>query len=67
MPLVISGSPRVQSNLYPLADEFAATLREDLDYEYDESDGVVALTDAGSPPRTGSSTSTTCTTRSCSR
>nr|WP_281728253.1 preprotein translocase subunit SecA [Cellulomonas denverensis] len=47
MPLVISGSPRVQSNLYPLADEFAATLREDLDYEYDESDGVVALTDAG--------------------
>lgn len=47
MPLVISGSPRVQSNLYPLADEFAATLREDLDYEYDESTGVVALTEAG--------------------
>jgi preprotein translocase subunit SecA len=47
MPLVISGSPRVQSNLYPSADAFAATLREDVEYEYDESSGVVALTEAG--------------------
>jgi preprotein translocase subunit SecA len=47
MPLVISGSPRVQSNLYPLADEFAATLREGIEYEYDESNGVVGLTDEG--------------------
>jgi len=47
MPLVISGSPRVQSNLYPLADEFVATLREGVEYEYDESTGVVGLTEEG--------------------
>ena len=47
MPLVISGSPRVQSNLYPLADAFVATLREGIEYEYDESAGVVTLTDDG--------------------
>jgi preprotein translocase subunit SecA len=47
MPLVISGSPRVQSNLYPLADAFVATLREDVEYEYDESTGVVSLTEEG--------------------
>ncbi|AYG05166.1 accessory Sec system translocase SecA2 [Gryllotalpicola protaetiae] len=47
MPLVISGSPRVQSNLYPLAAEFVATLREDSDFEYDESTGAVKLTDDG--------------------
>ncbi|MCL2849313.1 MAG: preprotein translocase subunit SecA [Micrococcales bacterium] len=47
MPLVISGSPRVQSNLYPLAGAFVGTLREDVEYEYDQSTGVVALTDDG--------------------
>lgn len=47
MPLVISGSPRVQSNLYPLADEFVATLRMGIEYEYDESSGAVGLTDEG--------------------
>ncbi|WP_345751016.1 accessory Sec system translocase SecA2 [Microbacterium rhizophilus] len=47
MPLVISGSPRVQSNLYPLADEFAATLREGIEYEFEESTGVVRLTEEG--------------------
>jgi preprotein translocase subunit SecA len=47
MPLVISGSPRVQSNLYPLADAFVATLREGVEYEYDESTGVVTLTEDG--------------------
>lgn len=47
MPLVISGSPRVQSNLYPLADDFVATLREGAEYEYDERTGVVRLTDEG--------------------
>ena len=46
-PLVISGSPRVQSNLYPLADEFVATLREGIEYEVDESAGVVGLTQDG--------------------
>jgi len=47
MPLVISGSPRVQSNLYPLADAFVATLREGIEYEYDEAEGIVNLTEAG--------------------
>ena len=47
MPLVISGSPRVQSNLYPLADEFVATLREGIEYKYDESTGTVNLTKDG--------------------
>jgi preprotein translocase subunit SecA len=47
MPLVISGSPRVQSNLYPLADQFVATLREDIDYEFEEGTGVVRLTPEG--------------------
>lgn len=31
-PLVISGSPRVQSNLYELADFFVTTLEKDIDY-----------------------------------
>ncbi|MCL1897351.1 MAG: accessory Sec system translocase SecA2 [Micrococcales bacterium] len=47
MPLVISGSPRVQSNLYPLANQFVATLRESIEFEYDQSDGVVKLTEEG--------------------
>lgn len=36
MPLVISGSPRVQSNLYELADFFVTTLVEGEDYETEE-------------------------------
>ena len=47
MPLVISGSPRVQSNLYPLADEFVATLREGIEYEHNEGTGVARLTEQG--------------------
>lgn len=47
MPLVISGSPRVQSNLYPLAERFVATLREGVEYEYDESTAIVNLTEDG--------------------
>ena len=35
-PLVISGSPRVQSNLYELADFFVTTLEEGRDYETEE-------------------------------
>ena len=35
-PLVISGSPRVQSNLYELADFFVTTLVEGRDYEKEE-------------------------------
>ncbi|SHJ21639.1 accessory Sec system translocase SecA2 [Pseudobutyrivibrio xylanivorans] len=35
-PLVISGAPRVQSNLYDMADFFVRTLQEDVDYEVEE-------------------------------
>ena len=36
MPLVISGSPRVQSNLYEMANFFVTTLKEGRDYEKEE-------------------------------
>ena len=36
MPLVISGSPRVQSNLYRTCDFFITTLEEDKDYETED-------------------------------
>lgn len=45
MPLVISGAPRVQSNLYGLADFFVTTLQEDRDYIKEENS--VWLTDEG--------------------
>lgn len=45
MPLVISGSPRVQSNLYMLTDFFVTTLVEDVHYEIE--DKKVWLTDKG--------------------
>lgn len=45
MPLVISGSPRVQSNLYALADLFVTTLVENVHYEIE--DKKVWLTDKG--------------------
>ncbi|MCR5733536.1 MAG: accessory Sec system translocase SecA2 [Lachnospiraceae bacterium] len=45
MPLVISGSPRVQSNLYGLADFFVRTLVEDEDYIKEEK--LVYLTEKG--------------------
>jgi len=38
MPLVIAGSPRVQSNLYEKADFFVTTLVEGEDYEIEEGD-----------------------------
>lgn len=44
-PLVISSSPRVQSNLYAMADFFVTTMVEDEDYE--EEDKTVWLTDEG--------------------
>ncbi len=44
-PLVISGSPRVQSNLYELADFFVTTLAEGRDYEKEEN--AVWLTKEG--------------------
>ena len=45
VPLVISGSPKVQSNLYELADFFVSTLKEGVDYETEEK--KVWLTDEG--------------------
>lgn len=45
MPLVISGAPRVQSNLYEIADFFVTTLQEDRDYIKEENS--VWLTDEG--------------------
>lgn len=45
MPLVISGVPRVQSNLYNVSDFFVTTLVEDIDYI--EEDNAVWLTPKG--------------------
>lgn len=45
MPLVISGSPRVQSNLYGITDFFVTTLVEDIHYILE--DKKVWLTDKG--------------------
>ena len=45
MPLVISGSPRVQSNLYEMTDFFVTTLKEDEDYEVE--DKMIWLTKKG--------------------
>ena len=45
MPLVISGAPRVQSNLYQMTDFFVSTLKADRDY--DSEDKSVWLTDRG--------------------
>ena len=44
-PLVISGSPRVQSNLYEMANFFVTTLEEGRDYE--KEDNKVWLTKEG--------------------
>jgi preprotein translocase subunit SecA len=46
MPLVISGTPRVLSNLYDTADFFVSTLKEE-DYELDLKAKKVYLTDSG--------------------
>lgn len=45
MPLVVSGVPRVQSNLYDVCDFFVTTLVENIDYE--EEDNAVWLTPKG--------------------
>ena len=45
MPLVVSGVPRVQSNLYEVCDFFVTTLVEEIDYE--EEDQAVWLTPKG--------------------
>lgn len=45
MPLVISGAPRVQSNLYESADYFVSSLRKDIDYKLEDRE--VFLTEKG--------------------
>jgi preprotein translocase subunit SecA len=46
-PLVISGAPRVQSNMYRIADNFIQTLSEDQEYKLDEERKSVGLTPKG--------------------
>lgn len=45
MPLVVSGAPRVQSNLYNSADYFVRTLKSPEDFEQEDHD--IWLTDKG--------------------
>lgn len=46
-PLIISGSPRVQSNLYNLANTFIKTLKQEEDYQLNEEKTAVWLTSRG--------------------
>lgn len=46
-PLVISGAPRVQSNIYKMVDEFVVSLTEDEDYRMDEEKNNIWLTEQG--------------------
>lgn len=46
-PLVISGSPRVQSNLFNIANQFISTLSENKEYKLDEERKHVWLTEQG--------------------
>ena len=47
MPLIISGSPRVQSNLFLSCDEFVKTLKEEEDFKLDSTRTSVWLTRKG--------------------
>ena len=47
MPLIISGSPRVQSNLFLSCDEFVKTLKEGEDFKLDSTRTSVWLTRKG--------------------
>ncbi|KXT76154.1 Protein export cytoplasm protein SecA2 ATPase RNA helicase [Streptococcus sp. DD12] len=46
-PLIISGAPRLQSNLYQITDDFIRTLRPELDYYHDKERKEVWLTQKG--------------------
>lgn len=46
-PLIISGSPRVQSNLYLVCQQFVDTLKENTEYIYDKDKQSVYLLEAG--------------------
>ena len=47
-PLIISGGQLVSANLYQDADSFVKSLKDDVDYLYDETTKSVTLTDKGS-------------------
>ena len=47
-PLIISGGEMANSNLYIQADRYAKSLKEDVDFIYDEKTKSVNLTDSGS-------------------
>ncbi|MDG9734147.1 accessory Sec system translocase SecA2 [Leuconostoc pseudomesenteroides] len=47
MPLIISGAPRVQSNLFSIANQFVNTLIINEDFEMDDEKKHVWLTDVG--------------------
>ncbi|WP_057745129.1 accessory Sec system translocase SecA2 [Liquorilactobacillus capillatus] len=47
MPLIISGAPRVQSNMYKLANDFVSLLTENIGYRLDEEKKNVWLTQEG--------------------
>lgn len=46
-PLIISGSPRVPSNLYDVSKQFVLTLQEDEEYYVNREEKVVYLTEKG--------------------
>lgn len=46
-PLIISGSPRVQSNYYNVANTFVTTLEEEKDYKFNDERTNVWLTNKG--------------------
>ncbi|MDV7714432.1 accessory Sec system translocase SecA2 [Oenococcus oeni] len=47
MPLVISGAPRVQSNLYQVSNNFILTLEKKVDFSLDDQEKNVWLTERG--------------------
>lgn len=47
-PLIISGSPRVQSNLYMTTNEFVLSLKAEEEYEVNIDERYVFLTESGS-------------------
>lgn len=47
MPLIIAGAPRVHSNQYGTANTFVTTLKKDEDYEFNEEETNVWLTEDG--------------------
>ncbi|MBM7643490.1 accessory Sec system translocase SecA2 [Streptococcus loxodontisalivarius] len=46
-PLIISGAPRVQSNLFHICNQFVLTLHEDEEYKHDKDKKIVYLTGPG--------------------